>query len=123
MTNLDKCFGSAIFFLSIFVVGWICAVGFRVRHNENVNPNFDLSVFPNPAQDIITISYQMKEATGVAIDVVDMTGKSVQTILKSEQFIGPDKIQFSTEELSNGLYLLRINSLEGTQSTRFSVLH
>jgi hypothetical protein len=33
MTNLAKCFNSASFFLSIFVERWICAVGFRVRHN------------------------------------------------------------------------------------------
>ena len=33
MTNLAKCFNSASFFQSIFVERWICAVGFRVRHN------------------------------------------------------------------------------------------
>ena len=33
MTNLAKLFNSASFFLSIFVERWVCAVGFRVRHN------------------------------------------------------------------------------------------
>ena len=71
------------------------------------NTSIELSVFPNPAKDMLTI---LSEATISEITVLDATGKIVKTV---------EEASFSIEELNSGVYFLAISTDYGTVQRKF----
>ncbi|HLW42194.1 MAG TPA: T9SS type A sorting domain-containing protein [Flavobacterium sp.] len=67
------------------------------------------SVFPNPANDIVTITNS--ENIGIEqIKVFDMSGKTI----KSQLFNNENEVQLTIEDLAPGIYMLYIKAKEGT---------
>ncbi len=89
---------------------------------KNINNNFNLELFPNPTQNITNVSYEMSQSSDLTIDVVNMIGKTVMNISNSFENTGKHEFQFKTGSLGNGLYFLRINSIDGSQVVKFSVV-
>ena len=74
--------------------------------NEQLATKF--SVFPNPANDIVTITNS--ENIGIEqIEVFDMSGKTI----KSQLFDNENEVQLTIENLAAGIYMLHIKSKEG----------
>jgi hypothetical protein len=73
--------------------------------NEKVNL-IEVSVYPNPTTDFITIDES--DFTIENVEVFNILGKKVKTTNKS---------RFSVNEFSNGVYILRINTTEGKTVT------
>lgn len=85
--------------------------------------SFNMNLFPNPAQNIVNVSYEMMESSLVTIGVINMMGETVQKVSNSVQNAGTNEFQFETDLLKDGLYLLRIQSTKGSQVVKFSVAH
>jgi uncharacterized delta-60 repeat protein len=82
----------------------------------NVNEHFinNISIFPNPAQDVITIS---ELPLGAELSILDITGKVMfNTIVNSNQLI------INTDEFSNGIYLVNVYT-NGSTSTKKLVVN
>jgi Leucine-rich repeat (LRR) protein len=80
---------------------------------NNVSSN-SISIFPNPAQDIITIS---DLPLGAELSILDITGKVMfSAIVNSNQLI------VNTDEFSNGIYLVNVNT-NGSTSTKKLVVN
>ncbi len=89
--------------------------------SEIDNTNFNLQLFPNPAQNIVTVSYELTESSILTIDVINMIGENVQTISNSFQNRGSVEFQFETNSLNDGIYFLRIQSKKDSQVLKFTV--
>ncbi len=76
---------------------------------ENTLAN-DLSIYPNPANDILTVSYN-KQAKIESIEIIDLTGRLVMSKLVDE-----NRISLDVSALKAGVYLLR-TTVEGKMST------
>lgn len=87
----------------------------------NSRNSFKVELFPNPTQSLTNISYEIAKSSVVSIDVVDMVGKTVLTITNSFQNSGLHELQFDTDFLNDGLYFLRIQSQNQSQTVKFSV--
>lgn len=76
--------------------------------------NFNLS--PNPANDLIKIKgdYSIE-----SVSIIDVTGSMIQ----SKEMISTKELEIAVDDLPNGIYLLRIETSEGTSLKRFSVQH
>jgi len=68
----------------------------------------NVSVYPNPANNRITV--QMGQGNMDSISVVDLKG----SVLYSEQNLGANSKEIDIEALSQGMYLVRITSVNGT---------
>lgn len=81
--------------------------------NEDIL-NFNLS--PNPANDLIKIKgdYSIE-----SVSIIDVTGSMIQ----SKEMIPTKELEIVVDDLPNGIYLLRIETSEGTSLKRFSVQH
>ncbi len=80
----------------------------EVTHHE-----FNLSVFPNPVSEAMTLS--MNSSTElIQIEIFDENGR---LILSQRRAAG--EISISTQEFSQGVYHLRVSNEQGTQSTSF----
>ncbi|MBK9460931.1 MAG: T9SS type A sorting domain-containing protein [Sphingobacteriales bacterium] len=80
--------------------------------NAPKTPESNFAVYPNPANDLINLSFDLKTAGNVAINIIDVTGKKVATIMNEEVSSGKHTKLFSTASLQNGIYYVQIT--EGT---------
>ena len=70
-----------------------------------------VSVYPNPFREKITISYMLEEAGAVKISLFDAFGKEVRVILDPErQSAGKHQAEMTAEVLSNGVYIIKIQT-------------
>ena len=80
-------------------------------------------VFPNPANDVLTIQFQDNSQEFLHISMVDITGKLVWTASVDElQLIKPE-IVVETKDLNSGIYNLIVVSNTEVQSKKISVSH
>jgi hypothetical protein len=70
------------------------------------------TVYPNPARDLIFIDFD-PEQIGHCMVLFDAFGRTV-----FETFISKNEMQFNLQELTNGMYLLKI----GSQTKRIEIL-
>ncbi len=75
----------------------------------------NISVFPNPANGFVYINFKLTQSSSVKIDLVDVIGQSIKTIVNSnDQPINAYQTTASLENLSAGVYFikLKINNKE-----------
>lgn len=76
--------------------------------NEDFTIN-SIVVYPNPTEGIFTLSYGNLKPQ--QIDVFDVTGKKLLTLLES--YISENQMQFNITTASSGIYFVKISSNEG----------
>jgi hypothetical protein len=64
--------------------------------------------YPNPFNPITTIRYSVPEATNVQIDVFNVLGQRVQTLVSKQQQAGWHVAQFDGSQLASGMYIYRL---------------
>jgi photosystem II stability/assembly factor-like uncharacterized protein len=82
----------------------------------------NLTVFPNPASNEVTIQYQLKESGKVIAELVDLNGKIVKTLFNDSQTIGNQEFIFGVSNFPSGNYFLRMNSGNKTTVEKIAVV-
>jgi len=89
--------------------------------SEDVAQEIELSVFPNPTHgDALTMSLSGITSSNVQVKVYDALGRKIE----SKRYVVEGTLQTTlnfTNELSNGLYILEVNTEDVTRSVRFMV--
>lgn len=71
--------------------------------------------FPNPFNPTTTISYTMAKAGKVTVEVYNMIGQKVATLVDGNMAAGLHKVDFNAASLTSGVYFYRLQA--GTFST------
>jgi beta-galactosidase len=84
---------------------------------------FRVTAAPNPFRDGLTIDYYLPGDTHVKLDVYDLKGRIVQQLVNENQAEGPHRIFWDalnnySNNLHNGIYILKIESAIGTEITK-----
>jgi len=66
--------------------------------------------YPNPFNPSTSISFSLKDASSVSIQVFDMMGREIKTLLKQKLTAGKHTVQFDASGLSSGVYLYRMTT-------------
>lgn len=86
---------------------------------QDMPEKFEMSPsYPNPFNPSTTIKYQIPEQVDVNVDVYNMAGKKVRTLVAGEQQeAGTHTIRFNASDLSSGIYFvqMRAGSFEHVQ--------
>ena len=80
------------------------------------------NVYPNPANDIVSINLDLNETSNLLVDVTDIAGKQVALILNEKQS-GAITKQFNTAALPKGNYLVRLQVNGATVTQKLTVAH
>ncbi len=72
---------------------------FRLRQN-----------YPNPFNPTTMISFEVPSATEVALNVYDILGQRVMTLVNEEVSSGVHQVQFDGSQLASGVYIYRIEA-------------
>ena len=78
--------------------------------------NMGFSVFPNPANDAVTLCFELKKEATVLVEIIDLSGKQVSVVL-NDKCTGFVNKQFNTAMLPNGTYILCMK-VDGKVSTQ-----
>jgi hypothetical protein len=81
----------------------------------------ELSIYPNPANDKLYISFNLKDNGITTFEIFDVAGRLVGTDVLDLQ-IGEVNHYLNTESLNQGIYLMKISIGENALTKRFSVL-
>ncbi len=95
-----------------------------VEDQDNVNPSYiSLSpAYPNPFNAQTTIRYSLPKSSNVSIDIFDITGRKIETLLSSHQPAGEHSSVWNAEDKPSGVYFYRLKAGETTQTQRCILL-
>ncbi len=99
----------------------------QVIDNVNVNElrmeNGELRIYPNPAHSLLVVSYSLFEKTNVSLNIYDLIGNQVLSLVNQEQPKGENKIEFNTEKLNNGIYFCKLQAGNSSMTKKIVVMH
>ncbi len=78
--------------------------------------------YPNPFNPATTISYTIPATGFVQLNVYDVTGKFVRTLVKEQQLAGRYSLQFEGKDLPSGIYFYRLMVKDYEQTRRMVLL-
>jgi uncharacterized repeat protein (TIGR01451 family) len=92
-----------------------------------INPTSDLpteflslKIYPNPAKDYLSISYDLKEATWVEISLYNAVGQKVKMLQKKvKNTEGGYQLQADVKNLNSGTYQIEFQTENGVYYQRF----
>ncbi len=89
---------------------------------SSVLPSRTLTHYPNPAADEVTFDFSLEEEAEVVLQVFDVAGREVATVLNGERMTaGSHTISWEPQRLASGVYIYRL-STGGDSVTRRLVL-
>lgn len=91
-----------------------------VANNDNKLPeNYQLSQnYPNPFNPATIINYTIPNNSNVKLEIFNLLGQSVITLVDKYQSAGEYSVKFSAEKLNSGIYLYRLSSGNFTQTRK-----
>ena len=80
-------------------------------------------LFPNPADDAVTVKLSLETAQTVSIVVYDVLGRSVLSTTPKEYGQGEQQISLNTSSLNNGEYFVHIKTAGKTSTLKLVINH
>lgn len=102
------------------------SIGVRAQWRTNVSDvnkvvaNFN--IYPNPATDHSTIAFSLENKTKVSVQIVDLLGRTIESIAPQEMNAGNQVIAISTQKLATGTYMVNVTTDNGTVSEKLQVV-
>ena len=98
--------------------------GLTTGINESLNGNFQLSLFPNPVNNNkATVKYNLSSNTDVKIDIYNTLGAKVKSFTFEKQISGKHEEILELDILSDGIYFIKLNVENSSQTIKFTVTH
>lgn len=104
--GVESCFSNRIEFIS-----------------SEIPENFQLKQnYPNPFNPVTKIGYLISNNCSVTINVYDLLGKKIKTLVNEEQTAGYYEVEFNGKGFSSGIYFYQIQSGEYIQTKKMVLL-
>ena len=78
--------------------------------------------FPNPFNPATVIGYTLRQGEHVRLDVFDVTGRRVATLVDAVQPAGVHAVRFDAAQLASGVYLYRLHAGPTVLTRRMTLL-
>jgi len=95
--------------------------GIFERGNRVVNEH-ELSNYPNPFRGTTTITFKVLQPTDIRIDVYNMTGQQIETLVNEPKSTGEYEIRWDAYNQVPGIYYFRLNTGNGNTIVKKAVL-
>lgn len=90
--------------------------GININNNYTIPAQYKLSQnFPNPFNPSTKINFSIPQNSNVKIEIYNILGQRVRTLLNESKSAGNYTITFNAENLTSGVYLYRIQAGNFTQ--------
>jgi hypothetical protein len=78
--------------------------------------------YPNPFNPSTTIKFELPEAADVQMEVFDLTGRKVATLVQERRNAGYHQVNFNASRLASGMYILRMQTAGKTFVKKMTLL-
>ncbi|WP_216689993.1 T9SS type A sorting domain-containing protein [Hymenobacter siberiensis] len=81
-----------------------------------------MALYPNPVHGSGSISFQQERAGPVTVSLLDATGRLVRAVVRQKAYpAGPQQLPLPLAGVAPGIYIVRLESSEGTRSEKLVV--
>jgi WD40 repeat protein len=94
----------------------------EVNGNKSDNKKLMLNIFPNPANDKLSFSYNLTSDKIVSFSIFDILGNEVQTISNTQRYAGQNDETIELNSLPQGVYYLKLSAGSDASGCIFSVI-
>jgi len=101
----ENYFNTGIYAQNLTVDGDIGPLGIKPLI---INDDYDINLYPNPTKDIISVKYNIKKASFVQLDLMDVNGKLVKHFYSGNKSQGMHSYELDASGLSSGIYLVKL---------------
>ncbi len=92
--------------------------------DENIQFNLNLNTYPNPADNILNLSYSLAQSTEINIEIYNILGSKVISYKKNHQTSkGNYSEKIDIDNLKNGTYFLSFNCNNNNYTVKFTISH
>lgn len=93
------------------------------RSNKYIPMKFSLEQnFPNPFNPSTTISYEIPQNSFVTLEVYDILGRKVATLVQEQKAIGIYNVAFNANEHSSGIYFYTLRTKDFIQTKKMILI-
>lgn len=86
---------------------------------KSVANNFELyNCYPNPFNSSTVISYAVKTASEIQLDIFNLNGQWIETIQKGYHTAGQYKVVYQPQQLNSGIYFIRLTGTTNIKVTK-----
>ncbi len=96
---------------------------FYLETPKIVLPLQDAGLYPNPANDVVTLFFTLAHKENVSVDVTDLSGKMVYRQPPNEYNEGRNAISLPLSKMAPGLYIVNLAAPDGNKSLKLEVFH
>ena len=89
---------------------------------EDETSSYSLTIYPNPTSGLLSVLIPAIASNEATIEVTDLSGKVVQQ-KKAMLITGENTVKLDLGALSNGMYIIHVNSAEGNYTERIELTH
>lgn len=94
-----------------------------IEGEEGIPRNYELEDnYPNPFNPTTQINYALPEAEHVTLEVFDITGRLVTTLVNESQTAGYHQINFNADNLASGVYIYRLQAGNFIQTKQMTLV-
>jgi PKD repeat protein len=79
----------------------------------------NLTIFPNPANETVNVSFDQNTNDLIQIELIDATGRIIAQNQSIE--IGTNNVSFNVTTLSSGFYTVRLTNANGTENQKLMI--
>ena len=79
----------------------------------------NLNIFPNPTSNNLTVSFDLDESSQTNLQVINTLGQIVSSSDFGQLSIGKQNLEVKIEDLTSGVYFIRISLEKGEETIRF----
>ncbi len=94
-----------------------------INGDANNTGELVMSIFSNPVNESCTVDYLLDESGGVVLEVFDMSGRVIERQNSFDNSVGESSFVWNTFSLSEGCYLVTLESSGQRISRRVVVVH
>ena len=87
-----------------------------ITDNNSTSSKELFTIYPNPTNSTFTIKLKDNKNQNYTVEILDMSGKLIQ-----QQISNTQNLQFSSEKLAKGVYLIRLSNQENWQVQKLVV--
>lgn len=95
----------------------------KMESTANLPTELSLSQnYPNPFNPMTTIKYSLPKADHVTIEIYDLLGRKVETLVNKKEQAGYHQVIWNGDKVSSGLYFYRLQAGENSRANKMLLL-
>ena len=101
-----------------------------MQHNNSLSVDdiakniFELKGYPNPSNNEAVIQFNMPNGSNLKMSVYNLLGAHITTLVDNESYsAGVHSVKWNTSNINSGLYFLKLEAGNSSQTLKMMVAH